>query len=579
MKRRGLLVRFGKYLIPYWRQEVLILVLLLLNTGGILAGPMVTKTIIDEVIPFGDYDLLFILLIVFLGITIYGALSSIAVEYIFAWVSNRTLIDMRKDVFNHVLQLPQSFYQTNKVGDIVHRINNEVDTIQFAVTASLLRLAFNVITLAGLCAMLCWLNYQLFLMTLGVVPLLFWNLRFFQPRIRRVAELLQKKRADLLGFFQERFGNVVLVQAYDGYRYEDRKHVGKLKGIFSGEMQSTLYSSSMGAAAMFLMGSVPVAVLGWGGAQVMVGAMTLGSVVAYLQYLNRFFGPFYDLNDLYATIVRAFVSMERVFELLEIPAVNRAAGSKEVSFERSIAVRKVSFGFNGEAVLRDFDQEFVRGKSYALVGASGCGKSTLVKLLCRFYSPDSGVISVDGKDLQSLDLIEYRKKIALIMQDNLLFHDTIEENVRYGSWQSPPEAVEAAAQTAGLLELLGEERQGHREEIGDRGTQLSGGQKQRVAVARALLKEADLLILDEAMDTLDSASERAILDDIRRVYADKTVIVISHRLSSVIDADEIVCIDRNRVAERGVYAELMAKRGHFWRLFREQTQEIPGGAR
>ncbi len=566
--------RFVRFLKPYWFQEAIIFILMILGTVSSLTFPYIIKIIIDDVFPNKDYRLLVLMISLFLGINILNIIISFISDYLYNWVSNHIVLDMRRDLFNHLLNLPLSFYQENKVGDIIHRINGDVSVIQSIISSSILRLVHSSLTIIGLAVALCWLNHQLFLLSIILLPFLALNVWYFQPKIRKVTERGQQKLSDILSFFMDRFENIKTIQAYNGYMYENRRLYSKISELIEINMKNVIYSSSMRSVSIFLMSLSPVLIFGWGGHQVMLGTMSLGGLVAFLQYLSRIFDPFKELSRLYADLVRASVSMRRILDFMNTPlqSQNEDNKVKVFSFKREIAFKDIDFEYNGYPVLEGFKLEIARGKKYALVGPSGCGKSTVVSLLCGFCEPKHGIISIDDMSLQGVDLFELRKKIGLVTQEHQLFRDTIWSNIQYGNFESTNEQIEKAARLSGVYNCINSRQSGLDLDlvVGDHHTNLSGGQKQRIAIARAILKNADLMILDEATSALDSNSEKTIIGNILETCNEKTIIIISHRISTIKNVDEIIYIDQGKVMEKGRHEELVEKKGYYWRTFQDQ---------
>jgi ABC-type multidrug transport system fused ATPase/permease subunit len=376
----------------------------------------------------------------------------------------------------------------------------------------------------------------------------------------------------------QRFENVKIVQAFNRFRYEDSRLTAEIKNLIGLNMKNVVYASSTRNISFLIMSLGPIIIFGWGGHQVIKGAVTLGTLVAFLQYLRRLFIPLRDLMEVYVELVKASVSMRRVVEFLEIPVpVDEADKSGDVSFEDTITFRDVDFGYNEQRILDQFNFEIEKGRRYALVGPSGCGKSTIVNLLCGFYKPGNGTILIDDRPLNDLDLAGWREQIALVPQDDHLFREPIWKNIQYGNLNSTPGEVENVMHLVGLPKqpkFMKKGKQGTVEgTIGDRGRTLSGGIKQRIAIARAMLKEADLLIMDEATSQLDSESEKRILDNIKERSPGLTLLLISHRMAVIRDMDEIIYMDRGKVMEKGSHKELMAKKGFYWTFFKEQIQD------
>ena len=571
-KQRHVFYYFLKFLKPYWVHQSVVFVLMVLGTVSSLAFPYIMKIIIDDVFPDKDYELLIFILLLLLGITIGNIIIGFCSDYLFAYINNRIMLDIRSHLFNHLIQLPLSFYDRNKSGDVVYRMSNEVDRIQSFITSSALSLVHSVLTLIGLTVALCWLNWQLFLASIIVIPFLVLNILYFQPKIKDITERGQKKGSEVMSYLIERFESIQLIQVYNAYKYENNRLWSQLNSLMDISMQNVTCSGAMRSISRFLTSLTPAIILGWGGHKVMLGVMSLGALVAFLQYLSRLFEPFRNLNHLYVELIRVSVSMKRVFEFLEIDIQKTSDSSvaSPFSFRKEIAFNNLNFGYNRQPVLQNFNLRLEKGKKYALVGSSGCGKSSLVNLLCRFYESNTGAITIDHIPLTQIKLYDLREHIGLVTQENQVFHDTIWDNIRYSRPESTPEEVQRAISIAGLNGFIEKTEDGALTLIGDRGNTLSVGQKQRIAIARAILRDSDILILDEATSALDSESEGEIIANLQNLYENKMMIVISHRLSTIQQVDEVICLDEGRVVEKGTHEDLVEKKGHYWHLFRKQ---------
>jgi ABC-type multidrug transport system fused ATPase/permease subunit len=570
MKAR-LFLRFANYLKPYWGKELILLLLMILASSGTLVSPYVLKIIIDTVFPAHDYSLLLQVLMVLLGINVLRLGIGYLSDYLFAWIGNHITRDIRMDLFRHLLLLPISFYNKNKTGDLVHRVNSEVNSIQSILTGTVVRLINSSCSIIGLTVMLCVLNWRLFLLSMAVMPFIFVNTRWFQPKIQKNVKESREKDSDILSFLMERFSNIKLIKSYVRQDYEQNKLLKKIEELIGLNLKNVRLTATTRNITMLFTMIVPIMIFGVGGKQVMAGTMTVGALVAFIQYMNRIFDPFRDLMGFYFDAIRASVSMQRIFDLMENKP-EETEGEKDIPMEEDIVFRQVYFSYDQLPVLRDFSFTFHHGKKYALVGGSGCGKSTLTALLCRFYEPQKGDIYIGNRKLSKLNIASLRRKIALITQDNQLFHESIAENIRYGKLDSTKEEIEIAAIQVNIAEHIHQLSDKFDTLIGDRGAGLSGGQQQRIAIARAILKDADVIVLDEATSALDSDSEKSILEHLCRLYAEKTVIIISHRLSAIRDMEEIVCLDDGKIIESGTHEELISRKGFYRRLFKEQIE-------
>lgn len=563
--------RFIKFLLPYWWQELIVLFCVLFTTVGSLVPPYLFKIIIDDILLPKQLEWLILAISVLAGIMLAKLVVSSLSDYLYAWVNNRIVRDLRIALFNHLMTVPLNFHNQQNTGDIIFRLNHDVGVIQAVLSASALRFLHNSLTLIGLIAVLCWMNVELFLLSMVVVPFFVLNLIYFQPKIKRTVEAIQQKGSDIYSYAIERLNNIELVQLHNCYEHETSRFHSALNGLIRSIMRNAFYWISMGTISSGLATLVPVFIMGWGGYQVIQGAVTIGTLVAFLRYTSHLFGPLEDLHDLYMDLVRASVSMNRVFEFLQVPTQTEThSGQRPFIYQHAIVLRDIHLHFDDKPVLKGVDFELVKGNTYALVGASGSGKTTIANLLCGFYHPDKGHILVDGVPLQEISLYDLRQYIGLVSQNVHLFDDTIWENIRYGNFDRKPAEIKRIAYQAGLdghLDLQGQ--------IGEQGVQLSGGQKQRITLARTLLRQAELLILDEAAAAIDSASEQALLAHIRQLYANKTILLISHRISVVREVDEVICIADGKVVEQGRPRSLLDKQGYFWQLFQNQLEPTP----
>jgi ABC-type multidrug transport system fused ATPase/permease subunit len=545
---------------------------MILASAGTLVSPYILKIIIDKIIPAKDFMYLVNILLFLVGINIARLVLDFYSNYLYAWVSNHIILDIRLELFTRILHFPLAFLDKNKKGDLTHRINEEVNVVQGMLTGSIVRFIKNILTVIGLTIVLCFLNYKLFFVSILVVPFILLNTRFFRPKIHDLITKSRKKDSDILGFFVERFNNIKLIKSFNRYQYESEKLNSKGNELLEINIRASILSSENQNITTFLISLSPLIIFALGGRNVMTGAMTIGSLIAFIQYLNRIFNPVNDFMYLYWDLVRTSVSMKRIFEFLEIPTEPMGNELKYINLNKNITFKDVEFKYDEEIILQNFELELKQGKKYAIVGTSGCGKSTIVNLLCKFYNIEKGTITIGDKHISHIDPHELRNQIALISQDNQLFYDSIYENIKYGKPNCSKLEIENVIKLVGLENYLLLLNCGTDSMIGNEGTMISGGQKQRIAIARALLKNADLIILDEATSALDSESENLIFNNLSKHYMDKTIILISHRLSAIKNVDEIICLDKGRVVEKGNHNNLVKIRGTYWELFRKQIE-------
>lgn len=558
---------FSRFLIPYWYQGLVVLFCILFVTVGSLAAPYILKVTIDEILPAKRFYPLLVALAILLSITAVRLVLSFISDYLYAWASNRIVRNIRVELFQHLMYLPLRFHDRQKVGELVFRLNSDVGVIQSVLTASVLRFLHSVLILIGLVAVLCYLNATLFLLCSVVIPLFVVNLLYFQPKIRKVVESIQQQGAGLSSYAIERFSHVSLIQLSNSDGHETGRFRSALNDLIASVMRNVLYSISMGTVSSGLVAVTPVFILGWGGYHVMQGVMTLGTLIAFLQYTTRLFNPVQSLHKLYMDLVRGLVSMRRVLEFMQLPTQEAThTGRKPFVYDRTIEFQDVHFSFDDQPVLQGINLKLAKGKSYALVGASGSGKTTLANMLCAFYQPDQGRIIIDGVPLEDIQLREVRAHIGVVSQQVHLFDDTIWNNICYGNFEREPAEIERVIEQMGLNGL------DVRATIGEQGVQLSGGQKQRIALARTLLQPVDLLILDEATAALDAESEATLFRRVQQLYRDQTILLISHRLSAVQGVDEVICLADGRVVEQGP-PEVLRQRGGYYAQFVQHQQE------
>lgn len=567
-------LKYLRYLKPYWVAEVFVLLISIITTVLELINPYLLKIVIDDAITPKNMDLFIRLLILMVILMFVGLIIRFINTYLFNLISNKIMLDIRSDIFNHIIYLPVTFFNNQKIGDLVQKINNEVNLIGSFVTQSLLRVIRNAIMIVGLVFALCYLNVKLFLMIAAVTPFILLNLKYFQPKIKKVMEEIRKKDSEILNFFIERFQQVKLIQAFNIFEVENNKLVGYLRERIKLAMKRVKLSA-VNNSIMTLLISININILiAVGGYFIIKDMMTIGALLAFLNYLMLLINPLRDSQSLYMEIVRISVSMERINEIFGQKVIGYTNGEKKLpfSFKDHISFRDVSFKYDNTQVLSNVNFGVRRGKTYALVGPSGSGKTTIISLLLGFFEPESGEIQIDQNSLQDIDIFSLRENISYISQDHQLFNDSIIENIRIGNLDSTDEEVIETSKKVNIYKHICSLEEKFNARVGDQGTKLSGGEKQRISIARAFLKNADILILDEVFASLDSESEKIIFKQLKEKYNNSAIIVISHRLSTIKEVDEIICLKDGSVAEKGSPYELIEKKGDYWNLFRDQME-------
>ena len=434
-KNKDMVAFFLKFVIPYWHYGLIVLVVMLIGIATSLVFPYVFKIIVDEALPSQDFSYLMTLVGILLGITGLNLILSFVSYYVYNWINNRVVIDMRSTIFEYLLYVPLEFHQKTKTGDLVHRINNDVGIIREFLTSSSFNILHSCLMLLGLSTIMVWLNAKLFLICLIAAPIFIANLVYFRPRIRKVTEERQEKRSELLSFFVERFSRILLIQSHNGYGNEKTILDRKQTTLMDLNLKNVFYSASMGTISGGVQSAVPALILLIGGYQVILGAMSLGTLFAFLQYISRIFSPIQSLNGLYLNYVRTSVSMRRILDLMDVPAPSSKLDSQTqiFSFRDRIRFENVHYAYGKQKIFVNLNLELMLGKSYALVGPSGCGKTTLLHLLCGFVQPQNGRVSIDDVDIKNMDILELRNRIAYATQTPLLYDDSIRANISYGN--------------------------------------------------------------------------------------------------------------------------------------------------
>ena len=559
-----------RYLRPYRPQLAVVLVISLVSTGLSLWMPYLTKDLVDEALIGRNSAALFRIVILFAVIGAIGFVLNVVSGLIYTRVSADILFDMRRELYEHLQRLSPRFYAVTRLGDIVSRINSDISEIQRVAAEAALAWVGNVLFLVGGIVILVWLDWRLFIVGLTTLPLSAWALVIYRRRLdARVTDL--RERSAAIGTF--------LIETLQANRTVVTSGAEKREVSRFSKLNAAFVETVMGLQRVhYLVGGLPslllaagtAAVFFYGGYRVVEGTMTMGTLAAFMAYQARVVAPVQALMGLYGSLAVAKVSWRRVAEILETPVevVERANPIELPTVRGEVEFDRVTLTYGrGGPVIEDISFGVAPGETLAIVGASGSGKSTIADVLLRLLDPDSGVVRLDGHDLKDLKLSDLRKHVQVVEQEPLLFHSSIESNVRYANPEAKDDDVQRALEAAGIARFVGGLPEGVRTVVGDRGVALSAGERQRIALARALVANPSVVILDEPSAALDPASERQVIEGYRRAMQGRTTIVISHRLDVVRAADHVVMIDGARIVERGTPAELALAKGPFARLF------------
>jgi ABC-type multidrug transport system fused ATPase/permease subunit len=480
--------------------------------------------------------------------------------------------DLRMKAFSHLQNLPVSFFDRSPVGRLVTRLTNDIQNVHEMFTSVLINLFRDVILLIGIVIILLHLHREMALISFSVIPLIFVTTLFFSRRARDVFREIRFKIAQMNGFLQENFAGIKVVQLFRREKENSRRFQKINEAHYLANMrQITLYAFFVPLVEILSSGAIGL-LIWYGGSRVIQEAISLGVLVAFLSYIRMFFQPIRDLSEKYNILQSAMASLERIFGLLDqeekIPSnLSPVRGT----IKGNIEFQQVSFSYNGEdRVLNEVSFSVREGETVAIVGATGAGKTSLLYLLERFYEPEEGKILLDGIDIREGDLYDIRSQIGLVMQDTFLFAGDIEENIRLGDQESDGARVREAARVVNADKFIQRLANQYQTRVGEGGEVLSAGQRQLLAFARALYANPRILILDEATSHVDPETERFIQEGLTRLLKGRTAIVIAHRLSTIQYADRIIVLHKGRVREIGTHAELMAKKGLYYRLYQLQ---------
>jgi subfamily B ATP-binding cassette protein MsbA len=558
-----------KYAKPYIKSLIFAFLCLALTSLINLVLPLIVRNMINAVIVLKNNEMLDSLawdLIIIIGLQ---AAFAVTHNYIFGFVGHRMTTDFRIEFFSHIQSLSLRFFQERRVGEILSRMSNDISVIQNALVTIPVALLRQSITLLGALAIVLYLNWKLTGLILLILPPLMIFARVFGRRLKVFSEKLQDQVAQAVVVLEEVMSSIKIVKSFTREPYERNRFQEKIETAFERAVDKLKISAFFGPFILGLTFLVSALLIWYGGYQVMQGATTPGELAAFFLYALIIAGPIGTFVRLYTQIQEARGAIQRVYEILDTEPIVQNP-ENPVSLENitgSIQFDNVSFGYQDTGVIHDVSFDVLPGQTVALVGPSGAGKSTIIKLLLRFFDPNSGTIRLDGHGIRTLDRKSFLSQIGLVPQETLLFGGTVRENILYGKLDATEAELEEAAQKANAHEFITNMEKGYDTIVGEKGTKLSGGERQRIAIARAILKDPKILVLDEATSSLDNRSESLIQEGLETLMAHRTTFIVAHRLSTIHKADQIIVLDKGCIVETGQHENLMNNKGLYHTLY------------
>jgi ABC-type multidrug transport system fused ATPase/permease subunit len=549
------------------------LVLMLISRLAGLVMPASSKFVIDDVIGKGRYELLTMIALAAGAATILQAVTSFALSQILGVAAQRSITEMRKKIERHVLRLPVAYFDSTKSGVLISRIMSDAEGIRNIIGNGLVQLVGSVLTATLALGILFYLNWKLTLITLATLAAFGTVLALMFKRVRPLFRTRGEINAQVTGRLAESLGGIRVVKAYTTEKREDIVFAKGVHNLFRNVAKTITAVSGTTALGTTVIGVVGVIIMVGGARGIQGGTMTLGDLFMYLMFTGLLAAPVMGIASIGTQITEAFAGLDRIREIMKQRTEDDEDASREpIEVVRGdVAFEDVTFEYNpGVPVLKNISFVAPAQTTTALVGSSGSGKSTLISLVMTFNRPKSGRVLIDGRDLTSIRLRDYRSRLGIVLQDNFLFDGTVGENIRYGKPDATFEQMREAARIAHVDEFVDPLQKKYDTVIGERGIKLSGGQRQRIAIARAILADPAILILDEATSSLDSESEAKIQDGLRALRRGRTTFVIAHRLSTIRGSDQILVIEEGEIVERGTHPELLTKNGRYKQLYDKQ---------
>jgi len=558
---------------PYLPRLGVAIVCIVFAATANLYVPWVLKDVIDEVLAQKNMLMLNTIaigiVVVFLlrGVFFYGQ------TYLMSYIAQRVIIDIREDLYRHLQSLSLAYYEKRKTGTIMSYITNDVSALQVALVNSMVEIVQESAILLGSLGTMFFLHWKLSLLTLITMPVIAQAMKVFGKKLKKTSFIMQERVADITSVLQETISSVRVVKTFVREEYEIKRFKVQNESNFRAQMKNTQVMATLTPVVEFLAAIGVTCIIWYGGVEVVNGRLSAGELVAFLVYAVNLANPVKRLSRLFGEVQKALAAADRVFEVLdtETEVKEKSTAIKLPTIDGKVSFKNVTFEYKpNEAALNEISLEVKPGQMVAIVGPSGAGKSTIANLIPRFYDLKSGKIFIDDIDITDVTLDSLRQQIGIVPQETVLFNGSIYDNILYGDLNATKEQVIAATKAANAHEFIMAMPNGYDSQIGERGASLSGGQRQRIAIARAILKNPRILILDEATSALDTESEKIVQAALDKLMVGRTSFVIAHRLSTVLNADRIIVLEKGKIREQGTHKELLQLDGLYSSLYKIQ---------
>ncbi|MGQ4668726.1 ABC transporter ATP-binding protein [Metabacillus halosaccharovorans] len=576
----GAVRRYMAFVKPYRLQIVGTIIIGVIKFSIPLLMPLLIRHVVDNIIGGTGTDaektkeLLTIMGSMFVLFVVIRPPVEYYRQYFAQWTASKILYDIRDQLFTHLQKLSLRYYANTRAGEIISRVINDVEQTKNFVITGLMNVWLDIVTIIIAVGIMMSMNVKLTLVSIILFPFYGFSVKYFYGKLRHLTRVRSQALAEVQGHLHERVQGMPVIRSFATEEFEQGQFAKENSNFLGKALDHTSWNAKTFAIVNTLTDIAPLIVIAFAGYQVIQGDLTIGTMVAFIAYIEQLYNPLRRLINSSTTLTQAFASMDRVFEFIDVPyeVVDKPNAKKADQVKGKVEFKHISFRYHEKEplIIENLSLRVNKGETVALVGMSGGGKSTLVSLLPRFYDVTEGQILLDNRDIRDYEAQSLREQIGMVLQDTFLFSNTVRENILIGKPHATEGEVVQAAKAANAHEFILKLPNGYETRVGERGVKLSGGQKQRVSIARVFLKNPPILILDEATSALDLESEHLIQEALEKLAKERTTFIVAHRLSTITHADKIVLIEDGKIVEQGTHQDLMQKEGHYYNLFQIQ---------